>query len=68
MNKMYDPKDYAAMGPQITARPGTKRHAAQCLARKGFFNVMAANAAAKAARSDAALQHLLDTSARFRRG
>jgi hypothetical protein len=58
-SKLYDPKDYAAMGPQITARPGTKRHSAQCRARAAFFAVMAGNA-------DAKLQRLLDTSACYR--
>lgn len=37
---MYDPTNTEAMGPQITARPGTKRHSRQCAARRAFFNIM----------------------------
>lgn len=60
MAAMYDPTDYAAMGPQVTARPGSARAIKQAQARAAFFAVMAANAEAK-------LQRLLDTSAGFRR-
>ena len=65
MSKMYDPNDYAAMGPQITARPGTKRHLAQCRARAAFFAILEGNARAKAARIEAQISNLLDTSARL---
>ena len=56
----YDPTNIEAMGPQITARPGSKRRIQQDQARATFFAIRAANA-------EAALQRLLDTSATKRK-
>lgn len=58
MTKMYDPNDYAARGPQVTARPGSKRHARQVAVRIGFFNIIAATERGKAARVQAEIDLL----------
>lgn len=64
----YDPNNFAAMGPQVTARPGTKRYAAQSAARIRFFNIMAAGLEAKAHRIEADIFYILDTSAAHKAG
>lgn len=52
---MYDPNDYAARGPQITARPGTKRHLKQTIARATFFAVLRVAASGETRRLQAKL-------------
>ena len=42
-------------GPQITARPGTKRHLAQTIARAKFFAILHVTAKADHRRAQAAL-------------
>jgi hypothetical protein len=48
MTEMWNPNNPAHVGPQITARPGTKRHLKQVQARATFFAVQAASATGKA--------------------
>ena len=42
-------------GPQVTARPGTKRHLRQTIARATFFAIMHSAAKADLRRAQAAL-------------
>jgi len=56
MTEMYDPSNPAHVGPQVTARPGTKRHLNQVRARQVFFAIRASDAAAKADRAKAAYE------------
>ena len=42
-------------GPQVTARPGTKRHLRQTIARATFFAIMHSTAKADLRRAQAAL-------------
>jgi hypothetical protein len=58
MTRMYDSNDYAAKGPQVTARPGTKRHLRQCVARATFFNVLAVTKAAETRRLQARIDEV----------
>jgi len=44
MSEMYDPNNPAHVGPQVTARPGTKRHLRQVRARAVFFAIHAVTA------------------------
>ncbi len=60
----YDPQNVAQHGPQITARPGTKRHAAQCAARARFFAILEGNHLAHVARIEAKIQTLLASAVR----
>jgi hypothetical protein len=55
MAEMYDPSNPAHIGPQITARPGTKRHLAQTIARAKFFAINHSSAKANLRRAEAAL-------------
>jgi len=49
---MYDPNDYEAQGPQITARMGTKRRVKQARARLVFFTILRLNAEAELRRHE----------------
>ena len=55
MTEMYDPTNPAHVGPQVTARPGTKRHLAQTRARAVFFAILHSTAKADTRRAEAAL-------------
>ena len=55
MTEMYDPTNPAHVGPQVTARPGTKRHLAQTSARAVFFAILHSSAKAEARQAEAAL-------------
>lgn len=55
MSEMYDPNNPAHVGPQVTARPGTKRHLAQTIARAKFFAIYHSNAKAAVRRAEQAL-------------
>jgi hypothetical protein len=55
MTEMYDPTNPGHVGPQITARPGTKRHLAQTIARAKFFAILHSSARADLRRAEAAL-------------
>ena len=55
MTEMYDPSNPAHVGPQVTARPGTKRHLAQTRARAVFFAILHSSAKADTRRAEAAL-------------
>lgn len=56
MTEMYDPNNPAHVGPQVTARPGTKRHLRQVQARATFFAIQAAGATGRAKRAQAAYE------------
>ena len=47
-----------ARGPQITARPGTKRHLAQTIARAKFWAIIHSSEAAKTRRLHARINEI----------
>lgn len=56
MTEMYDHNNPAHVGPQVTARPGTKRHLRQVRARQIFFAIQASGATANAKRAQLAYE------------
>lgn len=56
MTEMFDPTNPRHVGPQVTARPGTKRHLKQVRARCVFTAIHTSSAAAAAKRAQAAYE------------